>query len=63
MERGSWSRREIKKVEKGWESKIQGREGQGIFFLVKVHMSDWQAARGVQPKNLFNVCFTGRQEG
>lgn len=26
-------------------------------------MSDWQAARGVQPKNLFNVCFTGRQEG
>lgn len=33
-------------------------EGQGIFF-VKVHMSGWQAARGIQPKNLFNVCFTG----
>lgn len=33
-------------------------EGQGIFF-VKVHMSGWKAARGIQPKNLFNVCFTG----
>lgn len=30
-----------------------------FFFFVKVQMSGWQAARSVQPKNLFNVCFTG----
>lgn len=34
-----------------------------FFFPLKVQMSGWHAARGVQPKNLFNVCFTGQQEG
>lgn len=38
-------------------------EGKGVLFLVPVQMSGWQAAHGIQPKNLFNVCFTGQQEG
>lgn len=38
-------------------------EGNAFFSPLKVQMSGWHAARSVQPKNLFNVCFTGRQEG
>ena len=50
----NWTRRR-KRMK---EVRLGSSEGQGIFF-VKVHMSGWQAARGIQPKNLFNVCFTG----
>ncbi len=48
----------LDKKEEDGKVRLGRREGQGIFF-VKVHMSGWQAARGIQPKNLFNVCFTG----
>lgn len=52
------SKAELDKKEEDRKVRLGGGEGQGIFF-VKVHMSGWQAARGIQPKNLFNVCFTG----
>lgn len=45
------------------EVRLEGNAFFFLFFPPKVQMSGWQAARGVQPKNLFNVCFTGRQEG
>lgn len=37
----------------------EGEEWWSWYLLVKVCMSGWQTARGIQPKNLFNVCFTG----
>jgi len=61
MEKGRGKRKEEQKMDvKKEDGKVRiGRsEGHGIFF-VKVHMSGWKAARGIQPKNLFNVCFTG----
>lgn len=59
--RENWRRQKGKRKdtkEEDGKLRLGRREGQGMFF-VKVHMSGWQAARGIQPKNLFNVCFTG----
>lgn len=61
---GQTRQEEMQKPEKKEEDgkvRIGRSEGQGIlfFFFVKVHMSGWRTARGIQPKNLFNVCFTG----
>lgn len=52
------SKKKMDTKEEDGKLRLGRSEGQGMFF-VKVHMSGWQAARGIQPKNLFNVCFTG----
>ncbi len=52
------AKKKVDKEEEDGKVRLGRREGQALFF-VKVHMSGWQAARGIQPKNLFNVCFTG----
>lgn len=51
--------KKLDKKEEDGKVKLGRSKGQGILFFVKVHMSGWQAACGIQPKNLFNVCFTG----
>lgn len=59
--RGEGKERKSKKTgheRRGWEHEIREEQGGRVSFFLKF-TSGWQAARGIQPKNLFNVCFTG----
>lgn len=61
--RGGQEKGRLKACQGEEEVRLEGMALLFFFLTLKVQMSGWQAARGVQPKNLFNVCFTGRQEG